>query len=56
MVDMISDPHLSFRGDRINYVIYILRLHRGHYDRGGAFHAQAFIVQISAAVEHSQLF
>jgi hypothetical protein len=21
MVDMISDPHPSFRGDRINYVI-----------------------------------
>jgi hypothetical protein len=23
MVDMISDPHSSFRGDRIIYVIYI---------------------------------
>jgi hypothetical protein len=34
----------------------MLRLHRGHYDRGAAFHAQAFIVQISTAVEHSQLF
>jgi hypothetical protein len=36
--------------------IYILRLHRGRYDREGAFHDQAFIVRISAAVEHSQLF